>query len=154
MKSCNTGGGVKPEKGKSFTNKLAATLNVTVYTSRSWAVSKTDSFSDMPASWYGAPSTWDAGDVKKYEEPYRNMGLWLKATPEDVAVRKAAILAEYAARYGLSFDEAAYVLDAKKTKEVYSPVLQEDGSFTISETRFPTLSEEDRDAFDNYEWPR
>lgn len=78
--SCNTGAGKRPQKGIEFTEKLAKELDVTVMTSRSFAIFHADKFNEGYGSWYDDPSTWGE-DVTERPNAYKHMGEWVRSAP-------------------------------------------------------------------------
>lgn len=112
--ACHVGGGKNPNKAKLFTKRLAQTLGITVYTSRSWGRAST-SFSGY-SSYFGDPDDYDADDIKKRPNVYKYLGQWLEAVPGP--------------------KEA-------KIRVINSLKIESDGTFSISKKRFPTFSSDE-----------
>ncbi|MCG8419507.1 MAG: DUF4157 domain-containing protein [Proteobacteria bacterium] len=114
VNACHVGGGSNPKAARRFTQKLAQTLGITVYTSRSWSRGSTSQFTDdEPASYFGDPTKYSSKDIKDRPNVYKFLGQWLEATPGE---KKATI------------------------RVINTPMYRDDGGFDISDTRFPDFN--------------
>ncbi len=123
--ACHVGGGSNPQKAKIYAKKLADTLGITVYTSRSWSIGTKNLFnvgvdegdSKTYASYFGKPSAYEKSDIKNRPNVYEFLGEWLEATPGKKET---------------------------KVKVVNAVEFKPDGTFTVSDKRFPGLSEDEQ----------